>query len=181
MVTRLETQRLILSSWTKKDSGALYAYAKNPNVGPNAGWKPHESERESKRIIRQIFLSSMTWKITWKATGQVIGSIGLEEDRHRPSIASKEMGYSLDENFWGRGIMAEAGEAIMGYAFSQLRLDILSIQTGPTNLRSQRVIEKLGFHYEGTLRLTYRTYDGSARDARVYSITREEWEEKKSP
>ena len=179
MVTSLETGRLLLSPWSRKDSEALYAYAKNPNVGPHAGWKPHESRRESKRIIRQLFLSAMTWKITWKATGQIIGSIGLEDDRHRPLIASKEMGYSLDEAFWGRGVMTEAGEAVMNYAFSWLNLDILSVQTGLTNARSQRVIEKLGFQYEGTLRQTYRVYDGSVRDAMVYSITREEWEEKK--
>lgn len=178
MVKALETERLMLTAWSKKDAAALFAYAKNPNVGPHAGWKPHESERESKRIIKEIFLTGMTWKITWKETGQVIGSIGLEEDRHRPFIASKELGYSLSEEFWGRGIMTEAGKAIMDYAFTRLNLIMMAVQTGPDNLRSQSVIEKLGFHYEGTLRQTYRTYDDSVRDARVYSVTKEEWEAK---
>ena len=39
----LETERLILSPWRRKDAADLYDYAKNPNVGPPAGWKPHES------------------------------------------------------------------------------------------------------------------------------------------
>ena len=46
------TERLILSPWTEsvEDAEGLYAYAKDPDVGPNAGWKPHESVEESAMI-----------------------------------------------------------------------------------------------------------------------------------
>ena len=47
----LETERLILRPWRLEDAADMYAYAKNPNVGPNAGWKPHESVEESKAIL----------------------------------------------------------------------------------------------------------------------------------
>ena len=174
-VPTLETERLILRMWSKKDAPALYEYAKNPNVGPHAGWKPHESVRESRMIISELFLTNMCWAIVDKKTGKVIGSIGLEEDKFRPYIKSKELGYSLSEDYWKKGIMTEAAKCIIKHAFENLRLDVLMIRTGNANLRSQRVIEKCGFAYEGTLRKTYRIYDGSIREVRCYSMLKEEY------
>ena len=176
MPGRIETDRLILETWTPKDAPALYAYAKNPNVGPNAGWKPHADVRESKRIIKTIFSAKDTWKIVWKENGEVIGSIGLDDDRRRPGIPSRELGYSLAEPYWGRGIMTEAGKAVLRYGFENLHLAIISIQTAVSNVRSQSVIRKLGFHPEGMERRCFRRYDGKVIDEYVFSMLRSEWE-----
>lgn len=176
-VPNLETERLRLRMWDKKDAAALYEYAKNPNVGPHAGWKPHEDEAESRTIITDMFLTNMCWAIIDKATDKIIGSIGFEDDYHRPNIRSKELGYSLSEDFWGKGIMTEAAKTLIVYAFEVLHLDVLSIRTGTANLRSQSVIRKCGFTYEGTLRRAYKIYDGSIRDTRCYSMLREEYKE----
>ena len=175
-VPKLETERLILRGWTKKDAPALYEYARNPNVGPNAGWKPHASEAESRMIIEQLFLVNTTWAIELKETGRVIGSIGFEPDKYRPEINSREMGYSLSEDYWGKGIMTEAAMRLIRYGFDELNLEVLMIRTSQTNRRSQRVIEKCGFVYEGTLRRAYRLYDGGLREVRCYSMLREEYE-----
>lgn len=174
-VPNLETERLILRMWRKKDAPELYEYAKNPNVGPHAGWKPHESVTESRMIITQLFLTNMCWAIVDKESGKVIGSIGLEEDKFRPGVKSKELGYSLSEDHWKKGLMTEAAKRVIRHAFDDLKLDVLMIRTGDANLRSQRVIEKCGFAYEGTLRRTYRTYDGNIREVRCYSMLKEEY------
>ncbi len=175
-VPQLETDRLILRMWSKKDAAALYEYAKDPDVGPNAGWKPHADVLESRMIIEQLFRRNMTWAIVEKETGSVIGSIGFEEDKYRPGIKSKEMGYSLAKSRWGKGYMTEAARRLIRYAFEELGLVILMIRTSDTNRRSQRVIEKCGFVYEGTLRRAYRTYDGGMREVRCYAMLREEYE-----
>ena len=175
-VPRLETKRLILRTWEKRDARELYEYASNPNVGPAAGWKPHASVQESKAIIDQLFRINTTWAIVHKATDRVIGSIGLEPDRIRTGIKSRELGYSLSEDYWGEGIMTEAAARIITYAFEEMHLDVLMIRTSDTNKRSQRVIEKSGFTYEGTLRNAYRIYDGTLRETRVYSMLRDEYE-----
>ena len=96
----LETKRLILKDWTEQDADELFQLAKNPNVGPHAGWKPHSDVAESLEVIQTLFLPSMVWKITDKATGAMRGSLGLEIDRFRPGIASKELGYWVAEEFW---------------------------------------------------------------------------------
>lgn len=175
-VPTLETERLILRMWSKKDAPELYEYAKNPNVGPHAGWKPHASVHESRMIISQMFLTNMCWAIVDKESGKVIGSIGLEEDKFRPDIKSKELGYSLAEDHWKKGIMTEAAKRVIRHAFDDLRLDLLMIKTGDANIRSQRVIEKCGFTYEGTLRKAYLLFDRSIREVRCYSMLREEYD-----
>lgn len=176
-VPTIETERLILRMWNKRDAAELYEYARNPNVGPNAGWKPHESVRDSRTIIEQVFLVNTTWAIVHKATGRVIGSIGLEDDSIRKNIRSRELGYSLSEDYWGEGLMTEAAKRMIRYSFEETNITMLMIRTAETNRRSQRVIEKCGFRYEGTLRKSYRLYDGTVRDTRFYSMLREEYEQ----
>lgn len=174
----IETERLVLSPWTLSDEDVdgLYAYAKNPNVGPNAGWKPHGSREESRDIIKNMFMASKTWAIREKSTGKVVGSISLEADRRREDVNSMEVGYSLAEESWGKGYMTEACKAVIDYAFKTYGLVVLGICTGPDNIRSQRVIEKCGFKFEGRQRKGYHIYDGTDRDNLVFSIIREEWE-----
>lgn len=177
----IETERLRLTPWTlsEEDIAGLYAYACDPDVGPNAGWKPHADEEESAQIIQELFLPNEVWAIREKESGRIVGSIGLEPDRRREDVASKEMGYSLGKAFWGKGYMTEAAKAVIDYAFAEEPLVVLAICTGPENKRSQRVIEKCGFQYEGMQRKGYHIYDGSDRDNLVYSMLREEWEARK--
>ena len=102
----LETARLKLERWNvRRDAADLFAYAKNPNVGPNAGWAPHKTIRESRKRIRSIFIPNDTWKIVDKQTGRAIGSIGFSPDARRPRVRAAELGYSMSEEYWGLGLM----------------------------------------------------------------------------
>lgn len=174
-VPLLETERLYLRKWSKKDAADVFEYAKDPAVGPIAGWKPHTSPAESKMIINEVFLQKMSWAIEDKESGRVIGSIGFEKDKFRPDIQSREMGYSLSREYWGRGLMTEAAKKLIEYAFEVMGLEVLAITTSDRNLRSQRVIEKCGFVYEGRLRNSYKIYDGTVTELRCYSMLREEY------
>jgi putative acetyltransferase len=89
-----------------------------------------------------------------------------------------EVGYSLAEDCWGKGYMTEACNAVVDFAFREFDLVVIGICTGPENVRSQRVIEKCGFVFEGRQRKGYHIFDGTDRDNMVYSMTREEWEAK---
>lgn len=176
----ITTERLLLTPWRdcREDAEGLYAYASDPEVGPRAGWKPHASVEESREIIKNVFMPHTVWAIREKESGRIIGSIGLEPDRRREDVNSKEMGYSLGRSFWGNGYMTEAAEAVMDYGFREFDLAVMGICTSPDNKRSQRVIEKCGFKFEGRQRRGYKIYDGTDRDNMVYSILREEWEER---
>ena len=51
----LETERLILRRWEKNDAESLYEYAKDPDIGPIAGWPAHRSIEESRDVIKNVF------------------------------------------------------------------------------------------------------------------------------
>ena len=185
MVEVLETERLILGNWSLRDAPALFAYAKDPEVGPNAGWAPHRNVMESISIIRSTYIPNRVWKITQKIedpagghprSGEAIGTIGYYHDRRRPDIKSMEMGYSLAKDYWGLGYMSEAVEKVLEYGFTVMELDVVAINTSVENQRSRRVIEKAGFVYEGMERRSNRIYDGTIQDLFIYSLMREEWE-----
>ncbi len=176
----IETERLRLTSWqdTEEDAQGLYSWASDPDVGPNAGWKPHASVEESRRILRELFVPGGDgYAIREKDTNEIIGNISIYEDTAREGVASMELGYALKKECWGKGYMTEAAKAVMKYAFENYGLSIMAIRTSEVNKRSQRVIEKCGFKYEGTLRKAYHIYTGEDRDSRIYSITKDEWEE----
>lgn len=175
----IETERLRLTPWTssEEDVAGLFAWASHPEVGPNAGWKPHADLNESKKIIETMFMPSRDcWAIREKESNRIIGNIAIYEDGARENVNSLEMGYALARDCWGKGYMTEAARGVMDYAFAEYELAVMAIRTSDVNSRSQRVIEKSGFKYEGTLRKAYHIYDGTDRDSRIYSITREEWE-----
>lgn len=54
-MTEIRTERLILRSVTENDAEDIYEYSKDPEIGPKAGWKPHESVEETKKLLPDIF------------------------------------------------------------------------------------------------------------------------------
>lgn len=173
----LETERLTLTMFTIDDAEELYDYAKNPHVGPPAGWEPHKSVEYSRQVIEELLIPTEAWAVRVKGEEKVVGIIALEPDRLRPDANSRELGYNLAEDHWGRGYMTEAAREVLRFGFCELGLDQIGICTSRVNARSQRVIEKCGFTYEGTLRRTYKIYDGTLRDSMIFSMLKEEWED----
>lgn len=171
----LETERLILRAWTIDDVDDLYAYAKNPKIGPKAGWPPHASRDVSEQIVTDWLDSTEVWAIEEKASGKVIGSIGLHTDSKNRNPRAKMIGYVLREESWGQGYMPEAVRRMTQFAFEELCMDVISIRHYEFNKQSRRVIEKCGYHYEGTLRRAVSLYDGSVHDSVEWSMLREEY------
>ena len=171
----LETERLILRTIHLTDVNDIFEYSKSPNVGPNAGWKPHENEEETLGIVKAIFLEKeYVFGIVRKDNGKMIGSLGLIDDPKRENDKAKMIGYALGEEYWGQGIMTEAAKEVIRYGFEKMNLDLISAYCYPFNYRSKNVIKKLGFEYEGTLKLCEKLYNGKVYDNECYALTKEE-------
>lgn len=177
MIT-IETERLVLRGFHIDDANDLFQYAKSPNIGPRAGWKPVESIDEATETIKMFVNVGEVWAIELKSNNKVIGSIGLHNDKQRPFHFIKMLGYVLSEDYWGQGIVPEAAKAVLNYVFNHLHLELVTVGHFPFNLQSKRVIEKCGFIYEGTLRKAYMDYKGFCHDELLYSMTREEYFQK---
>ena len=61
-----ETERLILRRWENSDAESLFEYAKDPDVGPIAGWPPHQSIDESRDVIKNVFNGKEAYAICLK-------------------------------------------------------------------------------------------------------------------
>lgn len=143
-----KTRRLVLRPWKEKDAKWLYFYARNPNVGPMAGWPPHQSREESLYIIQTLFSKREVYAITFK--NKPIGCIQLyiyPDGNYYWGEGNGELGYWIGEQFWGKGIAVEASKKILDHAFNDLKLDTVYATFQKTNKQSKRVLEKLGFKY----------------------------------
>ncbi|GKX66087.1 GNAT family N-acetyltransferase [Inconstantimicrobium mannanitabidum] len=176
-VKTLESKRLILRGWKLEDLDDFYQYAKNPKVGPNAGWAPHESKETTLSILNSFIEKQQVWAIQDKESGSVIGSIGLHDDHKRSDTGAKMLGYVLSEDYWGKGIMPEAVQEILKYAFEEANVQLISVYHYDFNTTSKRVIEKVGFKFEGILRAASKRYDGKIFDDYCYSMLRQEYSE----
>jgi len=102
--------------------------------------------------------------------GEVVGSIGIFR---KTNIHSKtaELGYYLAKKQWGKGIMTKAISEACAQVFAES--DIIRIFAEPfsRNAASCRVLEKVGFSYEGTMKCN-AVKNGKVEDMRIYALIR---------
>ena len=117
--------------------------------------------------------SLFQWGIAERASGRVVGTCTLAaiSVEHRRA----EVGFALARAAWGRGHVAEALPALVGFAFGTLALHRLEADVDPRNARSIRALEAVGFQREGHLRERYHLA-GELQDAVLYGLLRREWE-----
>ena len=174
----METERLILRPWEDADAEDLYEYAKDPDVGPMAGWPAHTSVKESLSVIRGVLGEPETYAICLKEDGRAIGSIGFHLNGHT-DMADRddecELGYWLGKPFWGQGIVPEAVREILRHAFSDLDMRCVWVGYYDGNDKSRRVQEKCGFRYQWTTDEVDVPLMHEVRKGHVSRLTKEEW------
>jgi RimJ/RimL family protein N-acetyltransferase len=95
--------------------------------------------------------------------------------RWNPEYRSAALGYCLADAAWGHGYATEAAHALLQWAFDALDLNRVQAETDTRNAASARVLEKLGFMREGTLREDC-IVNGDVSDSWVYGLLRREWQ-----
>lgn len=173
-----ETERLILRPWQETDAEALYGYAKNPMIGPIAGWPPHTSVENSLDIIKNVLSTPDTFAVILKRTGKPIGSIGLmigESSNLNISNDEGEIGYWIGVPYWGQGLIPEAVRELLCYGFEDLCLTKIWCGYFEGNEKSRRVQEKCGFIYHHTNKDIHWELMNDIRTEHITSLTKEEW------
>ena len=170
----LNTNRLILRPVVEEDATAIFEYSQEPNVGVNAGWKPHESLEETLQIMKAVFLNQdAVFAIILRENSKLVGTIGLIADPKRQNESVRMLGYALSERVWGSGYKTEAVKRVTQFGFEQLHLEAVSAYCYPYNIRSVRVLEKNGFQLEGRLSLCEKLYDGRVESNDCYILRNE--------
>jgi [ribosomal protein S5]-alanine N-acetyltransferase len=87
------------------------------------------------------------WALSDLQTGALVGRAGLQHSDVQ-GTDEVELLYALRPDYWGRGLATEAGVSLLRIAFATLCIPTVVAYTLPHNIRSRRVMEKLGFVYE---------------------------------
>lgn len=174
----IETDRLILRPWRETEAEILFKYARDPAIGPIAGWAPHTSVAHSLEIIRTIFSSPETYAVVLKATGEPVGSCGImfSDSLHNAAMRQREaeIGYWIGRPYWGQGLIPEAVKALLSRSFNDLHLDAVWCGYYEGNTKSKRVCEKSGFSFHHTTRDIISPL-GDKRTEHLYIMTREHY------
>jgi ribosomal-protein-alanine N-acetyltransferase len=170
----LQTARLRLRPFTYADADALFALHSNAQVLRYWDAPPWTERSRAERFLatcRQLAEEGSGARLAMEraSDGRFVGWCGLS--RWNPDYRSASLGYCLDNAAWGQGYATEAAGALLDWAFETLDLNRVQSETDTRNAASARVLEKLGFVREGTLREDC-VVSGEVSDSWVYGLLR---------
>jgi RimJ/RimL family protein N-acetyltransferase len=150
----IETERLLLRPWREEDREPFYRL--NSDARVMEFFPECLSRTESDSLVERINehfkkhgFGSFAAELREDQT--FIGFVGLAvpsfEAHFTPCV---EIGWRLAADYWGRGLATEGARAVVKYAFDELALDALVSFTVPRNIRSRRVMEKIGMTYNAS-------------------------------
>ncbi len=168
-----DTDSIYLRRWRSSDAQALYGLAKDPDLGPRAGWAPHKSVEESQDIIRRFFANSTTWAVVLKETGKIVGCAGFHTGKtsNMPLEDNQaEVGYWIAKPYWNKGLCTQALNLVIEHCRNTGKYKTLYGEHFTDNPASGRVMEKCGFSYTGQTRTCPGLQIGSDKEVRVLKL-----------
>jgi RimJ/RimL family protein N-acetyltransferase len=167
----IKTKRFVLRPISVKDAKDIARNMNNWNVIKNLSQLPFPYElKHAQQFARKIEKEMKKEKpedyvMMVEIDGEVVGAVGA----HKIIYGHKaEIGYWLAEKHWGKGIVPEAAEKFMTHIFSQLKLCRIHAFAHADNLKSMRVMEKIGMQFEG-IHKKYTVKDGKYIDCHIYA------------
>jgi RimJ/RimL family protein N-acetyltransferase len=148
---------VVLQPWTERDIEALLVGRNDPEVVRWTGSPfPYTREHAERYVLEETPQwweegSAATWAVHDAVTGAVLGAVAL----HRIKDGEGEIAYYTHPEGRGRGTTAEAVAAVCRWGFGALGLERIGWAAAVGNWGSRAVAQKVGFTFEGTLRLAY--------------------------
>jgi [ribosomal protein S5]-alanine N-acetyltransferase len=175
----LETKRLHLRQITRADAQAFIALYSDPEVLRYIIVEPPcttvEQALEMISWMNGHFESrnAVRWGITERdGDDTLIGTCGFHY--YAPEHRRVDVGYDLQKAYWGKGYVTEAAGAVVRWCFENLNLHRIQADCTAGNIGSERVLEKLGFTYEGLWR--ERDFEnGHFVDIKQFGLLRREY------
>jgi ribosomal-protein-alanine N-acetyltransferase len=173
----LHTPRLRLRPFADADADDLFALHSDAHVLRYWDSPPWTDPSRAERFLascRQLAEEGTGARVAMErvSDGAFVGWCGLS--RWNPDYRSASLGYCLGEAAWGQGYATEAARALLQWAFDTWDLNRVQAEADTRNAASGRVLEKLGFVREGTLREDC-IVNGDVSDSWVYGLLRREW------
>lgn len=171
LITELHTKRLLLRKMKVSDSPSLFRIWSDPDVTRFMNISSFTDENQAKDMIELLDElaqenKAVRYAIIELESNEIIGSCGFNSIDFEN--AKVEIGYDLAKSFWGKGYATEAISALLDYAFTTLELNRIEAKVEPENINSIKLLQKLNFVFEGTLRQSERS-NGKFLDLNLYS------------
>jgi [ribosomal protein S5]-alanine N-acetyltransferase len=173
----LHTTRLLLRPFTSDDTEAVFALNSNPRVlryWDAPAWTEYSQAERFIAVCKERELEGSGARLVIQRATDGVFLGWCHFSRWNPDFRSADTGYVLVEQVWGQGIATEATRALLHWAFATLDLNRVQAMTDTRNLASARVLEKLGFLREGTLREDC-IVNGEVSDSWVFGLLRRDW------
>ncbi|MDQ6820654.1 MAG: GNAT family N-acetyltransferase [Actinomycetota bacterium] len=179
----LRTDRLLLRQWRESDCEQFATMNSDPVVMEHFPglMDEQDSERWAQEIRAQIAQRGWgLWAVELHAGPPFAGFVGLNVPRFMPDAV--EVGWRLITEVWGHGYATEAAGAAVRYGFEELHLQEIISFTTPANLRSRRVMERLGMTHDPADDFDHPFVDpGPIKRHVLYRLTRERWSKPPAP
>jgi [ribosomal protein S5]-alanine N-acetyltransferase len=168
--TELKTARLLLTPLRPQDAPALYKATSDPEVMRYWDWPEHDSILTTTAFIATELEEvaagkAFYWAIRTSRDAEALGTCDLSEidDHHKRA----EVGFLFAQAAWGKGYAHEAMQAVITHAKSELGIERLTARTHAGNEKSARLLKRLTFEFEGTLK-AYIRRDGIRKDCWLF-------------
>jgi RimJ/RimL family protein N-acetyltransferase len=166
--------RVRLRRAAPEDAKRLFIAAADAEVMKYMEWTAQTCDSETRTHLEQVARrwldgTEFQWIVEERATGSLAGTISC-----RPKGHSADFGYFFAKSYWGQGFAIEAGALIVDWLQAQPEILRIWATADAENIRSHRVLERLGLQKEGVLRMaTYRpNIGGDPRDTATYAWCR---------
>lgn len=177
----LKTTRLVLRPFCLSDAQAMFDnWASDSDVTKFMMWEPHASVEVTQSILESWMPlyekpDYYHWVITLDSVP--IGTVGLFILNEKAGVG--DLGYCLSKKWWKHGIMSEAVQAVIDFAFETVGFERIEAHHSVDNPGSGGVMKKCGMLYEGHMRKKYLSTRGVFEDCDLYAILKEDWERNK--
>jgi RimJ/RimL family protein N-acetyltransferase len=175
----LRTRRLVLRPVRPDDVGPLFERRNDPRVAELQAWQIPYARERAEAIITDILAMDGPVDGQWfmstvveAASDEVVGDLVLHLTNESRTA---EVGYSMATQHWGQGYAAEALEAFVAWILEALPVTRLTGMLHPDNRASAMVLERTGFVFEGSTRLSFWLGEDNSDDW-IYGMTRPDWE-----
>ena len=175
----LSTKRTTLRLVTTNDLQDIYEITSNNAITKMVGWKHHQDMNETLNLLEDMTKKQETYAIVLKATTKVIGLIGVHKKQANNNLQVRMLTILLNQSYWGQDYAYEVTKEILKYLFEEEQIHKVNVGHFSINNQSKRVIEKLGFIYEGTKREAV-IIDNHFFDAVEYSMLKRDYEQTKN-
>ena len=174
----LETENLILRQISLEDATEVFEIRSNPETMKYIPRPVAETIEDAQKFINDCNASIekneyINWAISQKSDGKLIGMIGFF--RTQPENFRSEIGYILNPDFHGKGIMKEALDEALKYGFNTMNLHSVEAVIDPGNIASEKLLKKSGFEKEAHFKENF-FYNNEFLDTVIYSILKSKFQ-----